>query len=306
MAFECTIRRPVRVKGIGLHSGDEVTVHILPATPQSGVVFVRTDLARRIEIPARSEFVVNTRLATTLGRDEATISTVEHLLAALAGLNIDNAIVEVDGPELPILDGSSRQFADELRDAGLQVQLQVKQYLRVKKRIELRVGEKWAVIEPSDRFELHASIDFDHPAIGFQEFSYISEETDFSEIASARTFCLLKDVEAMRKMGLAKGGSLENAVVVDHALVLNPDGLRFEDEFARHKVLDALGDLKLAGLNIVGCFRIHRSGHDLNTLLIQKLLSDASNYEVIEMPAGEKRRRRKLSVAVASGVAASY
>ncbi len=307
MAFQTTIRIDVSITGIGLHSGEPATVRLVPSAPGSGISFVRMDRKDRVLIPAKAENVVSTRLATTLGFGDSTISTVEHLLAALAGHGIDNLLVEVSGPELPILDGSAREFSDAILKVGIQTQLSSRQYIRIKKKIELRLGEKWAVIEPSDHFELHSSIEFDHPSIGYQENTFIGGVNQFTEIAAARTFCLLKDVEAMRRMGLAKGGSLKNAVVVDDAHILNPEGLRCSDEFARHKALDALGDFKLSGLNILGSFRLHRSGHDLNTQLIARIFSDPSNYEIVDGTklAAQKKATKRPMLSVARGATAS-
>jgi UDP-3-O-[3-hydroxymyristoyl] N-acetylglucosamine deacetylase len=254
---------------------------IKPARPNAGVVFVRTDLPKRPEIAANFKNVLCTRLATTLGKGDVKISTVEHVLAALQGLGIDNATIEVDGAELPILDGSSAPFVEAIDAVGLVSQAMVRPVIALRKKVEIKVGEKWAVAEPSSRLEVHGSFEWDHPAIGYQEYYFIDGQTDFREIAGARTFCLLRDVEQMKKMGLALGGSLDNAVVMDDVSVLNPTGLRYPNELARHKVLDALGDFKLAGLGLRAYIRMHRSGHELHSQLLNAIFSDENNYEII-------------------------
>lgn len=217
------------------------------------------------------------------------------------GLGIDNALVEVDGPEVPILDGSSRPFVTILAKAGLQSQLQRRSFLSLRRKVELKMGEKWAVAEPCSRLEVHASIEWDHPSIGYQEYHYIEGKTPFADLAGARTFGFLQDVEQLKKMGLARGGSLENAVVLDHALVLNPEGLRFPDEFVRHKVLDALGDFKLAGIPIRARVKLHRAGHDLHGQLLSAIFSDSDNYEIEGGSISDEHE-----VAIASDLALAY
>lgn len=281
MNLQRTLKQEVSLTGIGLHSGREVRVRILPASVNQGVLFRRSDLDGSPWIPAHHSYVVCTRLATTIGIGSVTVSTVEHLMAAFHGLGIDNARVEVSGPEVPILDGSSAVFTAALLEAGIETQSVRRPMLILRKRIEVREGEKWGFAEPSARLEVQGSIEWDHPMIGHQEFHYVEGRTAFSELASARTFCQLKDVEAMKKAGLARGGSLENALVVDDHKVVNPEGLRYSNEFARHKVLDALGDFKLAGISIQGFFRLHRAGHDLHSKLIAEILSHSNNYEII-------------------------
>lgn len=283
MPFQRTLKKPVSIHGVGLHSGKPVSLQLLPARPNRGVFFIRTDLPGRPEVNASYKNVINTQLATTLGTDGGvSVATVEHLLAALQGMHIDNVAIEVDGPEVPILDGSSLPFVKAIEEAGIATQIQKNSLLVLKRKVELKINEKWAVAEPCDRLEILATIEFDHPSIGFQEFKYIEGETSFAQLAYARTFGLLKDVERLKAMGLARGGSLENAVVLDDARVLNPEGLRAPDEFARHKVLDAMGDFKLAGLPIVGRFRLHRAGHDVHSQLIAAILSDSRNFEIRE------------------------
>ncbi len=303
-----TIQAPVSWKGIGLHSGAPVHLTVEPERPNRGIRFVRTDLPGQPEIEAHYRNVVNTQLATTLGRPGSagvTLSTVEHLLSALGLLEIDNARILIDGPELPIVDGSCIEFLKALQEVGILEQKQPRAVLAIRKRIELKVNEKWAVVEPSSRFEIEASIDWEHPMIGYQEFRFVAGETTPEEIASARTFGFAKDVEALKRMGLARGGSLDNAVVLDDALVLNPSGLRFVDEFVRHKILDAVGDFKLAGLPILGSFRLHRSGHDLHRQLLQEIFSNPDHYEIIEGVLPVRPARLSRSVVAAAGVGAA-
>jgi len=279
-----TLKRDIIIEGIGLHSGESSRVRLSPGEPNSGIQFVRADLEGAILIPGVVSSVVHTKLATTLGSsatpNAGTISTVEHLLAALQGFGIDNALVEVFGPEVPIMDGSAAPFCRAILEAGVLYQDAPRKVLKIRSRVEVKVGEKWAVAQPSAGFEIQASIDWDHPSIGFQEFHYCDGITDFATIASARTFGFARDVEALKKMGLARGGSLENAVVLDDHLILNPEGLRYPDEFVRHKVLDALGDFKLAGFAMQGCFKLHRSGHDLHRELLAAILSNPKNFEI--------------------------
>jgi UDP-3-O-[3-hydroxymyristoyl] N-acetylglucosamine deacetylase len=253
-----------------------------PARPNAGIRFVRADLDGAPEVAAHYKNVTNTQMATTLGRGKVSIGTVEHVLAALQGMGIDNCILEVDGPEVPIMDGSSGPFCEAIIQAGVLVQRQKRPVLALRRKVEIKIAEKWAVAEPSSRLEIHGSIEWDHPSIGYQEFHFIEGKTDFAELAHARTFGFVHEVEALKRMGLARGGSLENAVVLDQALVLNPDGLRFPDEFVRHKVLDALGDFKLAGIQIQAYFRLHRAGHDLHSQLISAIFKNPDNYEIID------------------------
>lgn len=292
MNFQRTLRRPVTITGIGVHSGKRASLVIRPAIPNRGVVFIRTDLEDSPEIPALAKNVVNTQMATVIGIGKVTVSTVEHVMAALQGLGIDNAVIEVDGPEVPILDGSSAPFCIAIEEAGIQRQLLSRAVLVLKKKVEVKVAEKWAVAEPSSKLEIHGSIEWDHPSIGYQEYRYIEGQTPFSELASARTFGFLRDVEALKKMGLCRGGSLENAVVLDEASVLNTEGLRSPDEFVRHKVLDALGDFKLSGFTLQMKVRLHRAGHDIHRQLLAEIFKDPANYEIIETTVEEKSSRR--------------
>ena len=309
MILQRTLKSEVALSGIGLHSGKLTRVVLKPAQPNRGIVFARTDLEGSPEIPAHYKNIVNTQLATTLGKSHAnlqvTVSTVEHILAAFQGLQIDNARIEVNGPEIPIMDGSSEPFCEAIQSVGVESQLQPRLFLALKRKVELKMGEKWAVAEPSSRLEIHGSIEWDHPSVGFQEFYYQDGKTAFSEVCRARTFGFLKEVEALKKMGLARGGSLENAVVLDHALVLNPEGLRYPDEFVRHKVLDALGDLKLAGIGIHAYIRLHRAGHDLHSRLMTEIFSDPNNFEIMDGSEKEERFSTRIQVALARSFVAS-
>ncbi|HTP28285.1 MAG TPA: UDP-3-O-acyl-N-acetylglucosamine deacetylase [Anaeromyxobacteraceae bacterium] len=290
-----TIRSPVGCIGIGLHSGARVQMTLRPASAGSGIVFTRVDLKPAVDIPARAEYVVDTRFATTLGLGEVRVGTVEHLLSALNGLGIDNLRIEVDGPEIPIMDGSAGPFVYLLRTAGVELQRKLKRFLVVRKAIEVREGDKLARIAPAPQFGISCTIDFDHPLIKDQDLRVVlSDRVYYREIARARTFTLLRDVEGLKRVGLARGGSLENAIVVDDFNILNPEGLRFADEFVRHKVLDIMGDLALCGLPVIGHFTSHKSGHTLNQKLVRQLAVPSDSVEVVEVR--EKRQLEKLAL----------
>jgi UDP-3-O-[3-hydroxymyristoyl] N-acetylglucosamine deacetylase len=306
MILQRTLKSEVSLEGIGLHSGNMIQLKLKPASPNRGVVFVRTDLENTPEISAHYKNIVSTQLATTLGCGKASISTVEHVMAALQGLGIDNVIVEVNGPEVPIMDGSSAVFCKAIEAVGVESQCQVRPYLALRKKVELKIAEKWAVAEPASRLEIHASIEWDHPSIGYQEFHYQEGKTPFEELARARTFGFVREVEALKKMGLARGASLANAVALDHALVLNPEGLRFPDEFVRHKVLDALGDFKLAGIPIHAYVRLHRAGHDLHSQLLTEIFKNPDNFEIIDESEREEKILPRLQAALARGFVASF
>jgi len=278
-----TLRKAITCTGVGLHSGAAVRLTLHPASAGHGLTFVRTDLVPPVIIPALSQYVVDTSLATTLGKEGVRVGTVEHLLAALTGLGIDNARIEVDGPEIPIMDGSAAPFAELIQSAGIRVQDEPKSFLMVKKTVTVSDGDKEASLSPSSRFRIQCSIDFRHPLISDQELEVEFTDQSFArEISRARTFGFLRDVEMLKKMGLAKGGSLENAIVVDDFNILNPDGLRFADEFVRHKTLDAIGDLSLIGRPVLGHLTVKKSGHMLNHKLVEKVLSDPANFVVVE------------------------
>ena len=280
MRNQKTIRESVSISGVGLHKGTRVTLTLSPARANTGIRFVRSDLPGSLEIQANVNSVHSTTLATTLASGDTKISTVEHLMSALWSLGIDNIICSVDGEEIPILDGSALPFVQLLQKAGLKTQRSPRRYLVVHKTIELHSGDKWAILRPSREFRIRYSIDFPHPVIGKQDFEFNSHTDFMKEIAPCRTFGFLKDVERMQAMGLALGGSLQNAVVLDEVKALNPDGLRFTNEFVRHKVLDAIGDLSLIGYPILGEIELHRAGHELQTRLVQELLEMPGAYSI--------------------------
>jgi len=287
-----TVQAPVTCQGVGLHSGARVNLTLRPAPPDHGVVFVRTDLPTPVSIPALASSVVDTSsLATSLGKDGVRVGTVEHLLSALTGLGIDNVRVEVDGPEVPIMDGSASPFVFLIKSVGVQVQAEPKSFLVIKKTVSVTDGDKEATLSPASRLSIDCTIDFKHPLISDQRFQLEFSDHSFSrEISRARTFGFLRDVEMLKKVGLAKGGSLENAIVVDEFSILNPDGLRFPDEFVRHKILDAMGDISLFGRPVIGHLKVYKTGHALNHKLVQKVLSDPSHYVVVRAQKREVER----------------
>jgi len=284
--FQRTLKRPTSCEGVGLHSGAKVTLRLIPAPVDHGLLFVRVDLPGKPTIPARADFVVSTALATTLGQGSARVGTVEHLVSALSGLGIDNVRIELDGPEVPIMDGSAAPFAQLITEAGIRVQDQAKSFLVIRRVVSVREGDKSATLAPAKKLRVDCTIDFKHPLISDQTYSLEFQESTYAkEIARARTFGFAKDVEKLQANGLARGGSLKNAIVVDEFSVLNPEGLRFPDEFVRHKLLDALGDVALMGRPVVGHLTVHKSGHALNHKLVMKVLSDPANYEVVRARA---------------------
>lgn len=270
--------------GVGLHTGKTIRLTLRPAPPDNGVIFHRVDLEQPVSIPAHNDYVVDTRLSTTLGKDGVQISTVEHLLSAVAGLGIDNLHVDVNAGEIPIMDGSAGPFVFLLGSAGIEEQEQLKKFIRVKKTVEARDGDKWVRICPFEGFKVRFEIDFSHPAFRRR---ILKSEVDFSNtsfvssVSRSRTFGFLKDYEKLREMNLIRGGSKENAVVIDEHRVLNEDGLRSEDEFVKHKILDVIGDLFLLGHNLIGCFEGCKSGHTLNNHLRDSLLQDAEAWETV-------------------------
>jgi UDP-3-O-[3-hydroxymyristoyl] N-acetylglucosamine deacetylase len=286
-----TLKRSIECSGVGLHSGKPIHMKLCAAPAHHGIVFVRKDLPSPVTIPALSEYVVDTALATTLGNAGVRIGTVEHLLAALAGLGIDNARVELDGPEVPIMDGSAAPFAYLVHTAGIRIQDEPKSFLVIKKPVTVQEGGKEATLAPCNRLTIDCTVDFKHPLISGQSFSMEFSDRAFTrELSRARTFGFLKDVESLKRAGLAQGGSLENAIVVDEFSILNPEGLRYGDEFVRHKALDALGDVSLFGRPVIGHLKVLRSGHALNHKLVQKVLSDASQYTVVHARKREVER----------------
>jgi UDP-3-O-[3-hydroxymyristoyl] N-acetylglucosamine deacetylase len=277
-----TLKNMVRATGVGLHTGAKVYLTLRPAAANTGIVFRRTDLATPVDIKADPHAVSDTRLSSCLEKNGVRVSTVEHLMSAFAGLGIDNAYVDVTAPEVPIMDGSAGPFVFLLQSAGIDEQNAPKSFIRILKAVEARDHDKWVRFEPHNGFKLTMSIEFDHPvfdkmrqsvAVDFSTTSYIKE------VSRARTFGFMQDVETMRAQGLALGGSLDNAIVMDEYRVLNTDGLRYEDEFVKHKVLDAIGDLYLLGHPLIGAFSGHKSGHALNNELLRRLLEDRQAWE---------------------------
>jgi UDP-3-O-[3-hydroxymyristoyl] N-acetylglucosamine deacetylase len=278
-----TLREPISCRGVGLHSGAPVQLTLVPAPANHGIAFVRTDVERRVVISAVSANVVDTSLATTLGKDGVRVGTVEHLLAALWGMGIDNARIELDGPEVPIMDGSAAPFSYLITTAGIRVQEDPKRFVVIKRPVTVNDGDKEATLAPASRFRVDCKIDFKHPLISDQAFGLEFSDRGFSrEISRARTFGFLRDVENLKKVGLARGGSLENAIVIDEFSILNPDGLRYPDEFVRHKVLDAIGDMALFGSPVLGSLKVVKSGHALHHKLVEKVLSDRANFQLVQ------------------------
>lgn len=293
-----TIAEKISCTGIGLHRGAPVQLTLFPARANSGIVFVRTDTPEPVEIPARPGAVASTRFATTLSRGEVRIATVEHLLSALYGLRIDNVRIEVDGPELPVMDGSAAAFVYLIRAAGIFPQCEPRRVLRVRRAIEVRDGERCVRLEPSRDFRVSYAVDFEHPAIGRQELEIAAPDPEQfeREISPARTFGFLHEVHDLWEAGFARGGSLENAVVLSDHGVLNPGGLRWRDEFVRHKVLDLFGDLALLGLPLQGHVRVERGGHSLHQGLLSAVLKRPDAWWVCE-----SGRRRVSGVGLAAG-----
>ncbi|WER45551.1 UDP-3-O-acyl-N-acetylglucosamine deacetylase [Cupriavidus sp. WKF15] len=284
MLKQRTIKSLVKTVGIGLHSGRKVTLTLRPAPAGTGIVFTRVDLPEAVEIPAAAGSIGDTRLASVLQKDGARVSTVEHLMSACAGLGIDNLYVDVDAEEIPIMDGSAASFVFLLQSAGIEEQNAAKRFIRVKKAVEVREGDKLARLEPFFGFKLSFTIDFRHPAVDKTGQSFAIDFADTSyvrEIARARTFGFAHEVEALREMGLARGGSLDNAIVLDEHRMLNNEELRYGDEFVRHKILDAIGDLYVVGHPLIGAYIAHKSGHGMNNQLLRALLADQEAYELV-------------------------
>ncbi len=284
MIKQRTLKNVIRATGVGLHTGGKVYLTLRPAPANSGIIFQRVDLDPAVDIPAKPENVSDTRLSTTLEQDGVKVSTVEHLMSAFAGLGIDNARVEVSAPEVPIMDGSAGPFVFLLQSAGILEQEPLKQFIRIKKPLRVSDGDKWVKFEPFHGFKVSFAIDFDHPILqnSTQVASVDFSTTSFiKEVSRARTFGFMEDLEALRNAGLARGGSFDNAIVMDGFRVLNDDGLRYSDEFVKHKVLDAIGDLYLLGHPLIGAFSAHKSGHALNNRLLRKLIADQSAWELV-------------------------
>jgi UDP-3-O-[3-hydroxymyristoyl] N-acetylglucosamine deacetylase len=310
MIRQRTLKSIVSATGVGLHGGQKVRLVLRPAAVDTGIVFHRIDLEPVLDLPANPYAVCDTMMCSGLERDGNKVGTVEHLMSALAGLGIDNLHVDVDAPEIPILDGSAGPFVFLLQSAGIEEQAAPKKFLRVKKPVVYREGEKWVTLSPHDGFRLQFSIVFNHPAIDgtstvatvdFAEHSYIHD------VARARTFGFMQDVEYMRANGLAQGGSMENAIVMDEYRVLNTEGLRFGDEFVKHKILDAIGDLYLCGHPLLASYKAHKAGHALNNQLLRTLLGDAEAWELVSFdeaaaaPPAVTRQFRHAEPALAFG-----
>jgi UDP-3-O-[3-hydroxymyristoyl] N-acetylglucosamine deacetylase len=291
MLGQRTLRNSIRATGIGLHTGKKIMMTLKPAPPDSGICFRRVDLAQPVDIPARAENVGDTTLGTTLVHGEARISTVEHLLSAFAGLGVDNACVEVTAAEVPIMDGSAGPFVFLLQSAGIEQQDAPKRFIRVKKSVLVEDGDKWARFDPFEGFKVNFEIEFDHPIFKrrLQRATMDFSTTSFlKEISRARTFGFMRDLETLRAHNLALGGTLDNAIVLDDVGVMNEDGLRYEDEFVKHKILDAIGDLYLLGHSLIGEFSGHKSGHGLNNRLLRALLADKEAWEEVTFEGTEQ------------------
>ncbi|MBB1126156.1 UDP-3-O-acyl-N-acetylglucosamine deacetylase [Thiospirillum jenense] len=284
MIRQRTLKNLIRTTGIGLHTGEKISLTLRPAPPDTGIIFRREDLSPSVEIKANPASVGDTRLSTTLIQDDVRISTVEHLLSAFAGLGIDNAYVDVSAAEVPIMDGSAAPFVFLIQSAGIEEQMRLKQFIRIKRSVTVYDGDKYVRFDPFDGFKMTFSIEFEHPAftsraqtatIDFSTTSFVKE------VSRARTFGFLRDIEALRQQHLALGGSLDNAVVVDDYRILNEEGLRYDDEFVKHKMLDAIGDLYLLGHPLIGAFHGHKSGHALNNRLLRALLAEVDAWEKV-------------------------
>lgn len=284
MIKQRTLKNSIKATGVGLHSGEKVYLTLRPAPVNTGIIFRRVDLETPVEIPARAENVGDTTLSTTLVKDGVRISTVEHLLSAMAGMGIDNAYIDLSAPEVPIMDGSAGPFVFLLQSAGIVEQSAAKRFIRIKRNVVIEEGDKWVRFEPYEGFKVSFTIDFEHPVIQGRSQS---AEIDFSstsfvrEVSRARTFGFMNQIEQLRANNLALGGSLNNAIVMDEYRILNEDGLRYEDEFVKHKILDAIGDLYLLGSSLIGAFSGHKAGHALNNKILRELLADKSAWEEV-------------------------
>lgn len=303
MIRQRTLRNAIRATGIGLHTGEKVYLNLKPAPVDTGIVFRRVDLDPVVEIPARAGNVGETQLSTTLVKDGVKVSTVEHLLSAMAGLGIDNAYVELNAAEVPIMDGSAGPFVFLIQSAGIEEQSAPKQFIRILKEVTVQDGDKVARFLPFDGFKVSFRIEFDHPVFRGRT---VDAEIDFSstsfvkEISRARTFGFMHEIEYLRSKGLARGGSVNNAIVVDEYRILNEDGLRYEDEFVKHKVLDAIGDLYLLGNSLIGEFKAYKSGHALNNALLRKLIAETDAWEMVTFEDDSKAPISYMSPILAS------
>jgi len=277
-----TIRKSVEIVGVGLHKGVPIKMTLEPLDANMGIIFYRID--EGVNIPLTTEYVVDTKMATVIGKDGVVVSTIEHLLSAIYAYGIDNLKIVLDNDEIPILDGSSSGFCMLLDEVGIKELDATKKAIKVKKEVEVKVDGKFVKLKPSNHIIYDFSIDFDHPAIGEQQFKFDYSIEEYKEnISKARTFGFLHEVQYLRSIGLAQGGSLENAIVLDDQKIINPEGLRFDDEFVRHKILDAIGDMSLLGYTMIGEYNAHAGSHHLNHLLTKELLKDPSNYEIIDL-----------------------
>ena len=284
MIKQRTLKNAIRATGVGLHTGEKVFLTLRPAAIDNGIVFRRIDMDPPQDIPARAEFVGDTRLSTSLVKGDVRVSTVEHLLSAFAGLGIDNAYVDISAPEVPIMDGSAGPFVFLIQSAGVEEQNAPKRFIRIKKSILVEDKEKWARFDPFEGFKVSFSIEFEHPLfMGRSQQAVVDFSTTsfVKEVSRARTFGFMRDIELLREKRLALGGSLDNAIVIDDYRILNEDGLRYDDEFVKHKVLDAIGDLYLLGRSLIGAFSGFKSGHALNNKLLRTLMADETAWELV-------------------------
>ena len=302
MIRQRTLKNVIRATGVGLHTGEKVFLTSRPAAVNTGIVFRRIDLKPVVDVEAILDNVSSTRMSTTLERDGARISTVEHLMSAFAGLGIDNVFVDLTAAEVPIMDGSAGPFVFLIESAGIEEQRAPKQFIRIKQSVEICDGDKWAKFDPYDGFKVDLTIDFDHPAVqSSQQHACIDflESSFIKDVSRARTFGFLDEVEALQEAGLARGGSLDNAIVMDAFHILNDEGLRYRDEFVKHKILDAVGDLYLLGHLLVGAFSAHKSGHSMNNRLLRRLLETESAWEYVSFDDVDSAPVRYLQPLVA-------
>ena len=298
MLKQRTLKKAISATGVGLHNGEKVTLTLRPAAPNTGIIFTRVDLPQPNQIAATAQAVHDTRLCSALEANGARVATVEHIMSALAGLGIDNIYIDVNAPEIPIMDGSSGPFVFLLQEAGIAEQAAAKKFIRIKKTIEVREADKWVRFEPYHGYKIDFTIAFNHPVF---EHSSCNVKIDFAtdsyikEISRARTFGFMHEVEYLRSNGLARGGSLDNAIVLDEYRVINADGLRYDDEFVKHKVLDAIGDLYMLGHPILGAFYAYKSGHALNNQLIRALMQDEAAWEYVTFEKADDAPREFLA-----------
>ena len=291
MLRQRTLKTSIRATGVGLHTGEKVFMTLRPAAPNTGVIFRRLDLAEPVDIPADGRRVRETMLGTNLFEGEHKIGTVEHLLSAVSALGIDNLYIDVTAPEVPIMDGSAAPFVFLMQSAGIEEQEAPKKLLRVRRKVRVEDGDKWAELAPFDGFRINFAINFNHPVFADQRQHLsldLSSSAFLREISRARTFGFMRDIEALRERGLTLGGSMDNAIVLDDYRILNEDGLRYDDEFVRHKVLDAVGDLFLLGYGLIGEYTAYKSGHDLNNRLVRAVLGDATCHDIVTYGDGNR------------------